>query len=132
MNEGSISKDNIAGKYNAESYLYLWNLQVDNVHGLNILSILSKHQHEWKKELFLMCKQDWTRFKENKWYLQYMNVSEQYLGYTIKSIQYLQYTNENKRYCDIHDLICLDNWMINKQATMTKNEQEILVMTVFH
>jgi hypothetical protein len=58
VNEGSISKDNIAGKYNAESYLYLWNLPVDNVHGLNILSILSKHQHEWKKELFLMCKQD--------------------------------------------------------------------------
>ncbi len=54
VNEGSISKDNIAGKYNAES----WNLPVDNVHGLNILSILSKPQHEWKKELFLMCKQD--------------------------------------------------------------------------
>jgi hypothetical protein len=58
VNEGSISKDNIAGKYNAESYLYLWNLPVDNVHGLNILSMLSKHQHEWKKELFLMCKKD--------------------------------------------------------------------------
>jgi hypothetical protein len=52
VNEGSISKDNIAGKYNAESYLYLWNLPVDNVHGLNILSILSKHQHEWKKKYF--------------------------------------------------------------------------------
>jgi hypothetical protein len=50
-----------------------------------------------------------TRLKENNMYLQYMNVCEQYFVCTIKSIQYLQYTNENKRYWDMHDLICLDN-----------------------